>query len=137
MGDAIVELNFTIDDNKVKCFTDGAKNELVENAEKHTIEIINETKRIEAWSNVGTQSVITPSHVKQAVTKSKTAPSRKYGRWYIICQIASWVGALIAGGLFDVELFKTNTIQMLACIILSIASAGCFIAVLFADYYER
>ena len=132
-----MEIKFDIDDNKVKSFIDSAKNELKITAEKHTLEIIGEAERIEAGSNAGAQAVITPSHVKQAVMKSKTNPSRKHSWLYIICQIVTFVGALIAGGLFDIDSFKTDTVQMLSCIILSIVSAGCFIATLFADHYER
>ncbi len=132
-----MEVKFSIDDNKVKCFTDGAKDELKMNVENYTLVIIGEAERVEAYSNADAQSVITPSHVKQAVMKSKTNPSRKHGAWYIICQIITWITALVAGGLFDTETFKTDTNQMLLCIALSVVSTGCFIATLFADNYER
>lgn len=136
-GEVELKIEFEIDDKIVECFISSAQDELRENAKKHVSEIIDEARRIETGLNVGTQSFITPSHVKQAVMKSKSNPSRKPGWWHMILQVVASVGALFAGGLFDIEAFKKDTILMLAFIIISLISTVCLIATLFADYYKR
>lgn len=133
-----MKVEFDIDDNKVKCFSTGARTELIKQSEKHTYEIVAEAERVEAFFNTaGAQPEITPEHVKQAVIKSKTSPVRKRKWWYIVCQIVALVATLFAGVLFDATAFKTDVGQIFLFIISAVLALGCAIVVVLTDHFER
>lgn len=133
-----MKVEFDIDDNKVKCFSNGARTELTKQAERHTYEIVAEAERVEAsFNTAGAQPEITPEHVKQAVIKSKANPSKKRKWWYIACQIIALVGMLIAGILFDTDAFTSDIGQIIFFLIVAVLALGCAIAVILSDHFER
>ena len=133
-----MKVEFDIDDKKVKCFSLGARYELIKQTENHTLEIVAEAERVEAYFNTtGAQSEITPEHVKQAIIKSKTSPTRKHKWWYILCQIVAIIATLFAGILFDAEAFKQSVVQIFTFIFSTVLALGCAIAVVLSDHFER
>lgn len=93
--------------------TSDAKERLIKQAEKHTLEIINEAERIEEASREnGAKIEITENTIFQAVRRSKTSSLKK--NWMkIVLKILSEVLLFIAGLLFNQDKFATDTIYFL------------------------
>ena len=108
-----MEFKYTIDDSKIANMTSDAKERLIKQAEKHTLEIINEAERIEEASREnGAKIEITENTIFQAVRRSKTSSLKK--NWMkIVLKILSEVLLFIAGLLFNQDKFATDTIYFL------------------------
>ena len=133
-----LKIKFDIEDKKVKFFSVGAKQELIKQTKNHTLEMVAEAERVEAYFNTaGAQSEITPKHVKQTIIKSKTSPTGKHKWWYILCQIVAIIVTLFARVLFNAEVFKQSVVQIFTFIFSTVLALGCAIAVVLSDHFER
>nr|WP_300818403.1 hypothetical protein [uncultured Acetatifactor sp.] len=68
-----MEIKYEIADDKVRNFTDSAKNRLQEQSQKYTLEIIDEAEKIENLIREnGASTEITDNIVFQAVRRNRT-----------------------------------------------------------------
>lgn len=115
-----------IEDNNLLYFSEDAKEELKTQAEKYTFEIIKETGRLEESIRDDDNSTpeITRTLVKKAIYKYKDSlvVSQKRNN-LILIKITSTISIFVAGILCDFDDFKTNTVQLIIFIIISLIAA--------------
>ena len=107
-----MEIKYTIDDSKLANFTSEAISKLVENAEKHTLDVVNESEKVEeSLREYGANSEITGTIVFQAVRKIKNHPTKRM-RWLtVILKVLSEILLFFAGCLFDRDVFAEDSMQ--------------------------
>lgn len=102
-----MEIKYEIPENKVKNFTDSAKNRLKEQSYEYTLEIINEAEKVEKIIREnGASREITDTIIFQAVRRNKTTKKKHIG--LIITRIAAEVLLFVAGLMFLPEKFVTS-----------------------------
>lgn len=101
----VVEIKVNIPDEMVANFTPGAIKGLTKQVEEYTLEVVQETERIDARSKEdGAISEIIDTHIIQAA-KAYRAPQRK-NKKAKVCQIIASILGYIAGIMFVPEWFK-------------------------------
>ena len=101
-----MEIKYEIADDKVRNFTDSAKNRLREQSQKYTLEIINEAGKVEELIREnGASTEITDNIIFQAVRRNKT--EKKKNIVLIVVRIAAEILLFIAGLMFLPEKFIT------------------------------
>lgn len=102
-----MEIKYEIPENKVKNFTDSAKNRLKEQSYEYTLEIINEAEKVEKIIREnGASREITDTIIFQAVRRNKTTKKKRIG--LIITRIVAEVLLFVAGLMFLPEKFVTS-----------------------------
>ena len=102
-----MEIKYEIADDKVRNFTDSAKNRLQEQSQKYTLEIIEEAEKIENLIREnGASTEITDNIVFQAVSRNRT--EKKKSIKIIIIRIVAELLLFISGLMFLPEMFITS-----------------------------
>lgn len=102
-----MEIKYEIADDKVRNFTDSAKNRLQEQSQKYTLEIIDEAEKIENLIREnGASTEITDNIVFQAVRRNRT--EKKKSIKIIIIRIVAELLLFISGLMFLPEMFITS-----------------------------
>ena len=102
-----MEIKYEIADDKVRNFTDSAKNRLQEQSQKYTVEIISEAERIEELIREnGASTEITDNIIFQAVRRNKTG--KKKSIKIILIRIAAELLLFVSGLMFIPEMFITS-----------------------------
>jgi hypothetical protein len=102
-----LEIKYEIADDKVRNFTDSAKNRLQEQSQKYTLEIIDEAEKIENLIREnGASTEITDNIVFQAVRRNRT--EKKKSIKIIIIRIVAELLLFISGLMFLPEMFITS-----------------------------
>lgn len=101
-----MEIKYEDADNKVCNFTDSAKSRLQEQAQKYTLEIINEAEKVEELIREnGASTEITDNIIFQAVRRSKTEKRKSIK--IILIRIAAEILLFVSGLMFMPEKFIT------------------------------
>lgn len=101
-----MEVKFEIPEDKVIHFTENAKKRLIDEAQKYTLDIVNESERTEELLREdGASSEITNSTVIQAVRRNHTV--RKKKTKIIVLRIIAEVFLFAAGIMFLPDSFVT------------------------------
>lgn len=133
----ILHIQFDIPDSDLTHFSQEAKNRLTEQAKVHTLEIIQESNRVEGMYHTnGASQEITESMVVQAIDRNKIIRKKKIG--IILLKILSEVLVFLSGLLFIPEWFikpdnSLNLVYTFFIITLMGASLGLTIAMHFKD----
>lgn len=108
-----------ITDDKLTYFSDEAKNELQKHMEKHAIEVIDETNRLEASMREDSYTPeITRVLVNKAINKYKNQFNvGKKTKFSIIIKLISTITILLTGLIFDFNAIKTSTVHLIIFII--------------------
>lgn len=109
-----MEIKFEIADDKLRNFTDPAKEKLIEQTRKYTLEIISEAEKTEdILRENGASSEITNNTVIQAVRRNKTI--KKKNIKIIIIRVIAEVLLFFSGIMFLPEYFITpeNTFNVI------------------------
>ena len=102
-----MEIKYEIADDKVRNFTDSAKNRLQEQSQKYTVDIISEAERIEELIREnGASTEITDNIIFQAVRRNKTG--KKKSIKIILIRIAAELLLFVSGLMFIPEMFITS-----------------------------
>ena len=102
-----MEIKYEIADDKVRNFTDSAKNRLQEQSQKYTVDIISEAERIEELIREnGASTEITDNIIFQAVRRNKTG--KKKSIKIILIRIAAELSLFVSGLMFIPEMFITS-----------------------------
>ena len=102
-----MEIKYEIADDKVRNFTDSAKNRLQEQSQKYTLEIIDEAEKIENLIREnGASTEITDNIVFQAVRRNRTEKKKSIN--IIIIRIVAELLLFISGLMFLPEMFITS-----------------------------
>ena len=102
-----MEIKYEIADDKVRNFTDSAKNRLQEQSQKYTVDIISEAERIEELIREnGASTEITDNIIFQAVRRNKTG--KKKSIKLILIRIAAELLLFVSGLMFIPEMFITS-----------------------------
>lgn len=106
-----------VDDNKLKFFSNEAKDLLQEGANDYIVDVIKEAERIEAGTR-GRKNTpeITAPYVRQA-SKSNFRLRQGKPMKSIVAQIVSSISILFAGLLYDKTAFSTNQWQLLVFVL--------------------
>lgn len=124
-----MEIKFEIADDKLKNFTDPAKDKLIEQTRKYTLEIISEAEKTEdILRENGAFSEITNNTVIQAVRRNRTI--RKKNIKIVIIRIIAEVLLFFSGIMFLPEYFITpeNTFNVVYFAIFSLLTLVAIIA---------
>lgn len=106
-GEIILEIRYEIADDKVRNFTDSAKNRIQEQSQKYALEIISEAEKVEEFLREnGASTEITENIIFQAVRRNKT--EKKKNVKFIITRIISEIFLFISGLMFLPEMFITE-----------------------------
>lgn len=124
-----MRIEFDVSEGKVQNFTSDARSELSKHSLKLTEEFINEVLRIEASRRLPeAKSEVTQSDVRVAAHQSRMIASRRRGRGFKLLQVISSISSLIAGGLFDVEKFKSIIyIIVFICILVLVVGTNVYL----------
>jgi hypothetical protein len=102
-----LEIKYEIADDKVRNFTDSAKNRLQEQSQKYTLDIIDEAEKIENLIREnGASTEITDNIVFQAVRRNRT--EKKKSIKIIVIRIVAELLLFISGLMFLPEMFITS-----------------------------
>lgn len=102
-----MEIKYEIADDKVRNFTDSAKNRLQEQSQKYTLDIIDEAEKIENLIREnGASTEITDNIVFQAVRRNRT--EKKKSIKIIVIRIVAELLLFISGLMFLPEMFITS-----------------------------
>lgn len=119
-----MEIKYEIVDDKVRNFTDSAKNRMQEQAQKYTLDIISEAEKIEKLNREnGASSEITDNIIFQAVRRNKIEKRKSIKN--ILIQITAEIFLFISGLMFMPEKFITaeNTFDLGYFIIFAIVTS--------------
>ena len=106
-GGLSLEVKFEIPEDKVIHFTENAKKRLIDEAQKYTLDIVNESERTEELLREdGASSEITNSTVIQAVRRNHTV--RKKKTKIIVLRIIAEVFLFAAGIMFLPDSFVNS-----------------------------
>ena len=102
-----MEIKYDIADDKVRNFTDSAKNRLQEQSLKYTLEIISEAEKVEELIREnGASTEITDNIIFQAVRRNKA--EKKKSIKIILIRIIAEILLFISGLMFMPERFITT-----------------------------
>lgn len=108
-----MEIKYEIPDDKVRSFTESAKNRLHEQSQKYTLEIINEAEKVEKFVREnGASTEITDNIIFQAVRRNRTEKKKSIKN--ILIRIISELLLFVAGLMFIPDRFVTteNTLNI-------------------------
>lgn len=126
-----MEIKYEIADDKVRNFTDSAKNRLQEQSQKYTLEIIDEAEKIENLIREnGASTEITDNIVFQAVRRNRT--EKKKSIKIIIIRIVAELLLFISGLMFLPEMFITseNTFNLEYFVVFAIITLTALITII-------
>ena len=109
-----MDIKYEISNERVRFFTESAKNRLQEQSRKYTLELISEAERIEGLTREkGVITEITDNIVLQAVRRTKTRTKKNF--MIIILKIISDIFLFLSGLLFIPEKFIStdNTLDLI------------------------
>lgn len=108
-----MEIKYEIDDKKLQTFTDKAKSELIKQSTKHSLDIINEAKRIEgSLHEQGATQEITENIILQAVRAVRNRLPKKSKCGIIVLRIVLALLLPVLGNLWKPEAFVENLARL-------------------------
>lgn len=124
-----IEIN--ISNEKIVNFSENAKTELTKQTNRIVNEIIDEASRIEATRRIsGTNSEVTQSNVKEVAIQPHLYFRHKNTWGVKIIQITAFITTSIAGALFDIDKFKSES-HVIWFIILSLIAISTTVYLIF------
>lgn len=119
-----MKIEFEIPDEKVQNFSSDAQTELTTQAERLTIEIVDEASRIENSRRISdTNSEVTQSNVKESATHPRRFFQPKKTLLSKVIQLVAFISTMISGSMLDPTKF-TNTSHLIWFIVTLFVSIG-------------